>query len=76
MTQDPNFLGVHLLPRGVSGNKKAVSPACVLTTPCGRNTPFPLQLGPQGQICLLSIYYGKSLIRVQLGRMYINQLEL
>lgn len=33
MTQDPDFLGVHLLPHGVSGNRKAVSPARVLTTP-------------------------------------------
>ena len=46
MTQDPGFLGVHLLPRGVSGNKEAVNPGCVLTTPHGRNRPFPFQLVP------------------------------
>lgn len=40
MTQDPDSLGVHLMPRGVSGIKEAVSPACVLTTPCDGNRSF------------------------------------
>lgn len=45
-TKDPDFLGVHLSPCGISGNKEAVSRASVLTTHCSRNLPFPFRLVP------------------------------
>lgn len=46
MSQDTGFLGLHLWPRGDSGNKEALDPACGLTTPCGRNIPFPFRSVP------------------------------